>query len=175
MLKRQKKYRLPVGTRILFGLTPLLLVLLAFAARAEIYSWTDEQGVRHFSDSSPPHVTDVQVAREIPHDKVAYKKHADAYRQMMEDISAQRRMKKEMAETEALIKRLEKAERQSRAAQKKAEEALKAAVEAQAAASEKQRYREVYVIPQAGIGPYPRHRVTTPPGGYYHPGIPQPY
>lgn len=175
MLKPQNKYRLPVGARTLFKLTPLLLVLLSFAARAEIYSWTDEQGVRHFSDNPPPHFTDFQVAKEIPHDEAAYKRQADAYREMMEEISTQRRMQKETAETEALKKRLEKAEQQSRAAQKKAEEALRAAAEAQAAAAEKQRYREVYVIPRAAIAPYPGQRVTTPPGGYYHPGIPRPY
>jgi septal ring factor EnvC (AmiA/AmiB activator) len=84
-------------------------------------------------------------------------------------------LKRETAETETLKKRLEKAERQSKAAQKKAEEAMKAAEEAQASASEKQRYREIYVIPQWGIGPYPRNRVTTPPGGYTHPGTPWPY
>jgi hypothetical protein len=166
MPKPQKNYRIPGGTRFLLGVMLLLMVLLVFAARAEIYSWTDEQGVRHFSDSPPQHLTDIQVAREIPHDEVANKKHADAHRQMMEEVTAKQRMKKETAETEALKKRLEKAERQSRAAQKKAEEAMKAAQEAQATASEKQRYREVYVIPPRGIGPYPRDRINTPPSRY---------
>ena len=161
--------------RFLLRLALLLMVLPVFAARAEIYSWTDEQGARHFSDRPPQHFADVHVAREIPHNKIAHKKHADAHRQMMEEVTAKQRMKKETAETEALKKRLEKAERQSRAAQKKAEEAMKAAQEAQAIASEKQRYREVYVIPPRGIGPYPRNKITTPPGGYYYPGTPQPY
>jgi hypothetical protein len=165
MSKPQNKYRLPAGAQFLFGVTLLLMVLPAFAARAEIYSWTDEQGARHFSDSPPQHSVDVHVAREIPHDKNADKKHDDAHRQMMEELTAQQRVKKETAGTEALKKRLEKAERQSRAAQEKAEEAMKAAEEAQAVASEKQRYREVYVIPQRGIGPYPRNKITPPPAG----------
>ena len=175
MSKPQKKYMLSAGTRFLFRLVLVLMVLTAFTARAEIYSWTDEQGVRHFSDSPPQHFEDVHVATEIPHDEVANKKHDDAHRQMMEEVTAQQRIKRDTAETEALKKRLEKAERQSRAAQKRAEEAMKAAQEAQATASEKQRYREVYVIPPRGIGPYPRNRVNTPPGGYYPPGTPQPY
>ncbi len=172
MSKPQKKSRSQAGARILLSLTPLLIVLFVLSARAEIYSWTDEQGVRHFSDSPPQHFADVQVASEIPHDKIADKKHDEAHRQMMQELTAQQRKKKETAETEALKIRLEKAERQSRDAQKKAQEAMKAAQEAQATASEKQRYREVYVIPQRAIGPYPRNRVTTPPGGYYHPGTP---
>lgn len=175
MTKAQKNCRLPDGTRFLARLAPLLMLLFAFAARAEIYSWTDEQGVRHFSDSLPQHSADVHVAREIPHDKIADKKQADAHRQMMDEITAQQRLKRETAETEALKKRLEKAEHQSKAAQKKAEEAMRAAEEAQATASEKQRYREVYVIPQRGIGPYPRYGVTTPPSNYYYPGKPRQY
>jgi hypothetical protein len=175
MSKPQKQYRLMVGARILLRLTPLLIVLLVLSARAEIYSWTDEQGARHFSDSPPQHIADVQVAREIPHDKIADKKHDEAHRQMMQELTAQQRKKKETAENEALKIRLEKAERQSRAAQKKAEEAMKAAEAAQAVASEKQRYREVYVIPQRAIGPHPRNRITTPPGGSNYPGIPRPY
>ena len=172
MYNPQKKYRLPDGTRFMFRLASLLMILSAFAARAEIYSWTDEQGIRHFSDNPPQYSGDVQVANEIPHDEIADKKQADAHRQMMEEITDQQRLKRERAETEALKKRLKKAERQSNAAQKKAEEAMRAAEEAQATASEKQRYREIYVIPRWGIGPHPRNRVTTPPGGYYHPGTP---
>ena len=44
-------------------------------------------------------------------------------------------------------------------------EAMKKAEEAQSVASERQRYREVYIIPPRGIGPYPMH-VITPPRGY---------
>ena len=124
MSKRQKKYSIPTGTRILFRLTVPLIVLLAFAVRAEIYSWTDEQGARHFSDSPPEHSAGVYVTREIPHDKTADKKHDDAYRQMAE--------------------------------------------EAQAIASEKQRYREIYVIPERAISPYSKNGLTTPPSGYFY-------
>lgn len=174
MSKRQKKYRLPTGMRILFRLTVLFIVLLAFAVRAEIYSWTDEQGARHFSDSPPEHSAGVHVAREIPHDKTADKKHDDAYRQMMEEIATQQRMKKETTETEVLKKRLKETRRQSIAAEKKAEKALKMAEEAQAIASEKQRYREIYVIPERAIGPHPKNRLTTPPSGYFYGNSPRP-
>ncbi len=175
MSKPQKKYRVVAGTRFLFGSVLLIILLPAFVARSEIYSWADKQGTRHFSDSPPQYSTDVHVAKEIPYDKIADKNHADAHRQMMEEITVQQRLKRETAETEALKRRLEKAERQSKAAQKKAEEAMKAAEEARATVSERQRYREIYVVPQWGIGPYPRNRVTTPPGGYTHPGTPWPY
>jgi hypothetical protein len=166
MTHPQKKYKSHAVLRRLFRLTPMVMVLFAFTVRAEIYSWTDEQGVRHFSDRPPQHFVDVHVLEETPHDKIADKKHDDAHRQMMEEVAANQRERKETAETETLKRRLEKAERQSRAAQKKAEEAMEAAKQAQVAASEKQRYREVYVIPQKRIGPYPRHVITTPPGGY---------
>ena len=166
MTQPPKTYKLPSGIWILFRLTPMLMVLLAFVVRAEIYSWTDEQGARHFSDTPPQHSADVHVAREIPHDKIADKKHDDAYRKMMKEVTAQQRMREETAETESLKKRLEKAETQARAAKKQAEEAMKKAEEAQSVASEKQRYREVYVIPPRGIGPYPRNVITTPPSGY---------
>ncbi|MBW2515113.1 MAG: DUF4124 domain-containing protein, partial [Deltaproteobacteria bacterium] len=139
MTHPQKKYKPLSGLRGLFKLTPMVVVLFAFAAQAEIYSWTDEQGVRHFSDRPPQHFADVQVSKETPHDKIANKKHDDAHRKMMEEVSASQRVRKETAETEALKRRLEKAERQSRAAQKKAEEAMEAAKQAQVAASEKQR------------------------------------
>jgi hypothetical protein len=175
MSKPQNKYRVVAGTRFLFTLVLLIILLPAFSARAEIYSWVDKQGTRHFSDSPPQYYTDVHVAKEIPHDKIAHKKHADAHRKMMEEITAQQRLKRETAETEALKRRLEKAERPSKAAQKKAAEAMKTAAKAQAAASERQRYREIYVVPRWGIGPYPRNRITTPPGGYTHPGTPWPY
>lgn len=172
MPKPKKKYRIGAGKWLLFRSVLLLILLPVIAAKAEIYSWIDDQGVRHFSDNPPQYSADIHVAREIPHDKIADRNHADGHRQMMEEISSKQRLKKEAAETEALKRRLEKAERQSRAAQKKAEEAMNAAEQAQATASEKQRYREIYVIPQRGIGPYPRNRVTTPPGGYIHPGTP---
>jgi membrane protein involved in colicin uptake len=165
MTQPSKKDRPLFGIRILLILTPILLVLLAFVARAGVYSWTDEQGTRHFSDTPPQLSVDVHVAREIPHDKIADKKHDDVYRQMMKEIAAQQRMREETVETESLKRRLEKAERQARSAQKQAEEAMKKAEEAQSVASERQRYREVYIIPPRGIGPYPRN-VITPPSGY---------
>ena len=69
----------------------------------------------------------------------------------------------ETAETELLKKRLKKAERQSIVAEKKADKALEMAEEAQAIALERQRYREIYVIPERAIDPYPKNRLTTPP------------
>ena len=166
MSSTPEKYRLPAGVRCLFRVTLLLMVLPVFATRAEIYSWTDEHGIKHFSDTPPQHSAEVLSTKEIPHDEAADKMHDDVHRQMMEEVAASQRVRKETAETEALKKRLEKAERQSKVAQKKAEEAMKAAKQAQIAAEEKQRYREVYVVPPRGIGPYPRNMVTTPPGGY---------
>jgi type IV secretory pathway VirB10-like protein len=155
----QRKFKVFVA-RIPFNLNVLLIVFLAVTVRAEIYSWTDEQGTRHFSDNPPQQSADVKVTREIPHDNAADERQSDAYRRMMEDIAAQQQLEKEAEEKAILKKRLEEAERQSRAAEKKADAALKAAEEAQAVASEKQRYREIYVIPREAIGPYPGKRKT---------------
>jgi hypothetical protein len=154
MERRQKTYVMCEGARILLAVGVLFVVMFAVAVSAEIYSWTDQQGTRHFSDSPPQQAADLQMTTEIPHDKTADQQHDDAYRQMLEEV-AQRRVERETVENKALRERLEAAEHQSMAARKKAEEALKAAKEAQEIASEKQRYREVYVIPRGAIAPYP--------------------
>jgi hypothetical protein len=171
--ERQSKPIMPQWVRLPFGVGMILVVMLAFSAKAEIYSWTDDKGVRHFSDNPPQYAANVQIEAEIPHDKTADQQHDDAYRQMMKDIAAQQQREEEAAEKEALLKRLDAAERRSTAAQQKAEAALKAAEEAQAAASEKQRYREVYVFPRWTVGP----RVPNNSGGISgresYPNLPQ--
>jgi len=116
--------------------------------QADIFSWTDENGVRHYSDSPPGNLNEVDVTPEIPHDPAADQRtkaaHQELVRQAEEDLQA--------LEKRELEERLKRTEKKLEAAQKKAEEALDAAQEAREIAEEKQRYREVYVVP--GIGPY---------------------
>ena len=41
--------------------------LIAFGIEAEIYSWTDENGVKHYSNTPPPDsATQIKTAGEIP-------------------------------------------------------------------------------------------------------------
>ena len=79
------------------------------ALNADIYSWTDEKGVKHFGNSPPQNATDVRVVfKEQPHDAAA----------------DQQRHDKQDKEVTELIKDLEEDEaRRAAEARRKAEEA----------------------------------------------------
>jgi hypothetical protein len=136
--------------QVIYTLSTLLMVGMWSASpivQADIFSWTDENGVRHFSDSPPGNLNEVDVTPEIPHDPIADQKtkaaHQELVRQAEEDLQA--------SEKRELEERLKRTEKKLQAAHRKAEEALDAAQEAREIAEEKQRYREIYVVP--GIGP----------------------
>ena len=62
-------------TRVLFLIGILLWIP---AANADIYSWTDEQGVKHFGNQPPQNATDVKVVfKEKPHDAAADQQRQD--------------------------------------------------------------------------------------------------
>jgi len=91
-----------------------ILVLIFFgisAVNAEIYTWTDENGVRHFGDSPPEDVEDARVVfPEYQFDESAHKK----------------RTQQEEEQLKSLIKELEEENAADQAeAQRKAEEAEK--------------------------------------------------
>ena len=125
----------------------LTVFLAAPAVLGEIYSWTDENGVRHYSDTPPGASGNVDVQPEIPHDAAVDQKNRQAHQEMVKQVEEEQ----QETEKKQLEERLKKTERKLEAAQRKAEQALDEAKEARNIAEEKQRYREVYVVP--GIGP----------------------
>ena len=121
--------------------------LTAPAVLADIYSWTDENGVRRYSDTPPGEAGNVEVRPEIPHDAEVDQKNRAAHQEMVRQVVEEQ----QATEKKQLEERLKKTERKLEAAERKAEQALDEAKEARNIAEEKQRYREVYVVP--GIGP----------------------
>lgn len=95
----------------IFKLLILLFFCTAFIitfAHADIYSWTDEKGVKHYSNQPPPDVEAKVVFEEYQHDSAADEK----------------RIQMDQNEFQSLIKDLEAEEKKERAeAQRKAAEA----------------------------------------------------
>jgi hypothetical protein len=131
---------------------------------ADIYAWTDENGVRHYSDSPPGDANVVAVTPEIPHDHEADRKNREAHQAMMKAIEQEQRA----SENRELEKRLKKNEKKIQEAERKAAQALDQAKEARDIAVEKQRRREVYVVPWIG----PRNKRPVPYDPYGTPSSP---
>ena len=97
-----------------------IAILWTAAAWAQIYQWTDENGVRHFSDM-PPKVSaeDVQSKDALPYDR-----QADEDRMLQEDrILEQYREKREAEEKEEAFKKEQQRRLERRAAEEKRREA----------------------------------------------------
>jgi hypothetical protein len=116
---------------------------------ANLYHWTDAQGVRHFSNTPPPDGADATVLlEEIPYDP-----ESDDKRRAQEDAMLR---ESESAETQ---KRLENAERDAEEARRQAEAARRKADRLEKELEERDD------DPSYGIY-YPRR----PPPGYRPPG-----
>ena len=122
----------------LLAVTPLVL--------ADIYSWTDEHGVRHYSDTPPGDSRRVEVRPEVPYDSEADQRNRVAYQEMVRQVEEERRE----SENRELEERLKETEIKIKETERKAEQALDEAKEARNIAEEKQRRREVYVVPWIG-------------------------
>ena len=85
------------------------ILVWAPASNADIYSWTDENGVKHFGNQPPDNAADAKIVfKEEPHDAAADQQRAD----------------KENREATELIRQLDEEEqRQAAEARKKAAEA----------------------------------------------------
>ena len=90
-------------------------------ASADIYAWTDENGVKNFTNQAPPEqATLFMKTPEIPYDE-----EADIQRREMDDQAVARQ---ELAERKAFLReQQQEAERRIAAANAKAEEALREA------------------------------------------------
>jgi hypothetical protein len=91
---------------------------VALTARADIYSWTDENGVNHFTNYAPPkHAKLLMKTPEIPYDE-----EADNQRRETDRLEIARQ---ELAEREAfLLQEQQAAERRIAAANARADAAL---------------------------------------------------
>lgn len=141
-----------------YGFVPL-------SARADIYSWTDENGVNHFTNYAPPkHAKLLIKTPEIPYDE-----EADNQRRETDRLEVARQ---ELAEREAfLLLEQQAAERRITEANAKAEAALWEAdrilQEAEAAAEDENYSRSNgYAY---GYSYYPYHRFVYRPW-YHHKG-----
>ncbi len=112
---------------IRFNLTTMILAAMGFAgfmvpvASADIYSWTDENGVRYFTNHKPPKHAELLIkSPEIPHDEEAHQQRLE------EDRLAAARQ--ELAEREAFLMQQQlETERRIAAANARADAALQEA------------------------------------------------
>ena len=102
----------------------LLSCIVATSSFADIYEWTDENGVKHFTNYAPPDdATILMKSEEVPYDEAADRARIEADRQYQLELA-----KLEIAEKEAELARREaEAERRAAEAERYAAETEKAA------------------------------------------------
>ena len=112
----------------------ILIIMLCWTtvSLAEIYSWTDEKGIRHFSTTPPEDAVNVVRYDEFPHDVQKDTAVAREYEQWLKQID--QKEKNDSLERKKLAKRRRREE-----IQKAYWEAQKAKSEAQKAKSEAQK------------------------------------
>ena len=110
--------------RLQMVLACILICCVYSTVRADIYAWTDENGVRHFTNYTPPPQSKVVMKTvELPYDEQADKERMETERQDQLTIAMQ-----EIAEKEARLAEMQlAAEEKIEAANRKAEEALEQA------------------------------------------------
>jgi hypothetical protein len=119
-------------------LTILIALLFIPTANADIYEWTDENGVKHFTNYAPPKQAKVLMKTpEIPYDE-----EADKQRGEIERLEIARQ---ELAERESrLLQQQQEAEQRIAASNRRAQQALQdaeAALEEAEASAENNEYR----------------------------------
>ena len=107
-----------------FSIIPLILFISLWAAmlNADIYTWTDENGVRHFTNNNPPKQAKLMIkAAEYATDEKAVQEQIEAKRLERQQLELQ-----EIAEKQTLISMKQQAlEEQLEEADRKAQEAIK--------------------------------------------------
>ena len=110
------------------GLKIVLLVaavcFIAGSLQADIYEWTDENGVKHFTNYAPPEdATILMKTEEVPYDETADLARMEADRQYHLELARQ-----EIAAREAELERREaEAERKAAEAERYAQETVREA------------------------------------------------
>ncbi len=107
--------------RILIFMASILFFGVCSTASADIYSWTDENGIRHFTNSAPPRQAKIiQKIEELPHDQQADHERVETER--LDQLTAALQT---LAEKEAELAEMQlTAEKRVEAANRKAQEAL---------------------------------------------------
>lgn len=110
------------GLKILLFLAAVCLI--AGTLHADIYEWTDENGVKHFTNYAPPDdATILMKSEEVPYDEAADRARIEAERQQQLELA-----KLEMAAREAELERREtEAQRRAAEAERYAEETVRTA------------------------------------------------
>jgi hypothetical protein len=110
--------------RLYILVVPVLLCCLNTTADADIYTWIDENGVKHFSNFAPPaHAEVLMKTEELPYDEQADQQRMAAERQERLVAAWQ-----ELADKEAeLLDRQRAAEQETEAANVSAQAALRKA------------------------------------------------
>ncbi len=98
--------------------------LIAGTAPADIYEWTDDNGVKHFTNYAPPdHATILMKTEELPYDEAADRARMEADRQFLDELA---RLESAAREAE-LERRVAEAERRAAEAERSAQETLESA------------------------------------------------
>ena len=130
------------------------------AVNADIYYWTDENGVNHFTNYAPP--KNARVLMKTP--EIPYNKEEDIQRQETDRLEVARH---ELAEREAfLLQQQQEAEQRIAEANARAEAALREAdqilQDAEAAAEDAGTYRNGSYVYGYGYAPYYRRGFRKP-------------
>ncbi len=111
----------------------ILIIFSVATASAEIYSWTDEKGVRHYSTTPPEDAANFRKSDEFQYDPQKDEAQTQEYDEWLNQ-------KKQEEEAEAQEKQ-KRAELEKKEAEKAAAEAEKARFEAEKAAVEAEKAR----------------------------------
>lgn len=131
----------------------LLILWGSNPALAQLYQWTNADGVRHFSNTPPPD----GAAATVVADEVPYDPETDHQRRVQEDALLRER------ESAAMQKRLENAERDAEEARRQAETARRRANQLEKELEDQDEDRSYGVY-------YPRRRPGHRPPNYRPPG-----
>ena len=146
------------GLKLFFIVT--VSYFIATPLYADIYEWTDENGVRHFTNYAPPAAAKILIkTEEVPYDEAADRERIEAERQLQLELD-----RLEVAEKEAELERLAaEAERKAAEADRYSEEVRRQADRyLQEAKSDRYYYRTYgyfgyYRPPHYYLKPYKRH------------------
>ena len=109
------------------GIKILLVIaagcLIAGYLHADIYEWTDEDGVKHFTNYAPPEdATILMKTKEVPYDEAADQARMEEEKQFLDELA---RLERAAREAE-LERRVADAERRAAEAERSAQETLEA-------------------------------------------------
>jgi glutaredoxin len=65
----------------------LFFVIMTIPAVGDIYTWSDENGVKHFSNEPPPDIETVEQQAEIKHDAAQYKQWDEERKAQLDKIT----------------------------------------------------------------------------------------